>query len=98
MRRTDQRPALSVTQGRLVRHLNDGPFIGSIEDLARKTGTQERYLWVAVAELAERQLIRASRATSGEIRLAITRTGRAACTDMGRKYARAQRSGFVRFS
>lgn len=90
--------ALNVTQGRLVKHLSSGPFIGSIEDLARKTGTQERFLWVAVAELAERQLVIASRASSGEIRLAITRAGRAVCVEMGHKYARAQRSGFVRFS
>jgi hypothetical protein len=98
MERRDQQPALSVTQGRLVTHLTNGPFVGSIDDLARKSGTQERYLWVAIAELAERQLVQASRAKSGELRLAITRAGREAGANLRHKYARAQRSGFVKFS
>ena len=52
-------------------------FTGPVERLADLVGATPRRVWLALAVLADRQLVRAAAAGSGHVRVAVTRTGRA---------------------
>lgn len=50
-------------------------FLGPVDRLAELVDATPRRVWIALALLAERNLVRASAAGPGNVRVAVTRSG-----------------------
>lgn len=90
-----------VTDRAVLTRLLTGRFLGSAPELAAEIRCQERFVWVAIAGLAERDLVKAERTASGILRLTITRAGRQAQSANQRKYAptaKERKQGRVSFA
>ena len=82
-----RKPPTGVTDRAVLRRLLQGEFTGSAPELAQEVRCQERYVWLAVAGMASRNLITAQRNAAGQLRLKITKTGRQVHSSNQRKYA-----------
>ena len=60
-----QKPPTGVTDRAVLARLVQGAFLGSAAELASEIRCQERFVWLAIAGLAEREQVKAQRTATG---------------------------------
>lgn len=88
MQRPTAQRRVGVTARQVLALLIVRDFNGSVRELARNVSALERNVWLAVAELANRELVTARRTGTDGLALKISRAGRQAYANAHASHSR----------